>query len=458
MRIHVTRPLFAWDALEDSPSLLTVRRFLESVPDAGILNVLRQMRGRGRNDYPVHVLWGVCLLTVMLRHTSVQSCLDELHRNVELRRLIGIQHEYEIPQKWNMSRFMKTLGSEPCLTALRECFDQMIARMGDVIPELGVETVGDASHLSGRPGRAEQGAEGSALPQPSGGRKEYSDEDGNVTKVVEWFGYKFHIIVDRRHEVVLGWQISSTDTADSEVLPELVSEAQGNLPEGRIKSLAYDKAADTKDVHRVLEEAGISPVIEIRSMWQDEPERMLPGHDGTSNVVYDEAGTVYCYDKTSDPPVRHRMYYDGYEPGRGTLKYRCPARAEGWTCPYDQVCNKGLKYGKTVRVHREIDLRRFPPIPRATKKFERLYKGRTAVERVIARLKVFWGADDGNITGPERFHGYLATIMIVHAGMATLLASAPRWEGTLGQTRLGTIAKALRDKLSGKMSGNARSD
>jgi hypothetical protein len=48
-------------------------------------------------------------------------------------------------------------------------------------------------------------------------------------------------------------------------------------------------------------------------------------------------------------------------------------------------------------VPREEDLRRFPALPRATKKYERVYKGRTAVERVNARLKVFWDVDDGNV-------------------------------------------------------------
>ena len=100
-----------------------------------------------------------------------------------------------------------------------------------------------------------------------------------------------------------------------------------------------------------------------------------------------------------------------------------------------------------TRVKRDIDLRRFPPIPRATKKFERLYKGRTAVERVNARLKIFWGVDDGNITGAARFHAWVGTVMIVHAGLATLLASCPRREGTLGRMRLSPIAKALREKI-----------
>jgi hypothetical protein len=140
------------------------------------------------------------------------------------------------------------------------------------------------------------------------------------------------------------------------------------------------------------------------------------------------------------------MAYIGHEPSRGTLKYRCPAMHEGWQCPSAERCNAGKSYGKTVRVRREIDLRRFPPIPRATKQFERLYKGRTAVERVNARLKIFWGADDGNITGAARFHAYLGTVMVVHVGLALLLASTPRKDGPLGQMRLSPIARALQEK------------
>lgn len=142
------------------------------------------------------------------------------------------------------------------------------------------------------------------------------------------------------------------------------------------------------------------------------------------------------------------MAYIGYEPDREALKYRCPAQHEGWACPMSDVCNAGRAYGKTVRVPRDVDLRRFPALPRATKKFERLYKGRTAVERVNARLKVFWGADDGNISGSRRFFAQVGTVMVVHAAFATLLASAPRREGTLGKMNLSPIARALREKLA----------
>ena len=475
MHVPITKPLFAWDCLEDNPTLASIRAFLASIPGGPLLDGLRRQRGHGRDDYPVHVLWGTLLLTILLRHVSVAATLEELQRNDALCRLLGIESARHIPKAWNMSRFLDVLGQEPHLTDLRTTFDAMVRRLGVVVPDLGQRTAGDSAALNARrsrqqpaPTKAPAAAAPDAaapdaddqieydehgLPQPAGGRKEYKDDQGAVTKVVEWFGYKFHLLVDVRHEVVLAYRVTSTKTGDNEVIADLVAQAQANLPEGRIESLAYDKAADDEKVHEVLHDAGIKPVIHNRALWKGEQERLLPDHDGTSNIVYDEAGTVYCYDKVSAPPVRHRMAYIGHEPERGTLKYRCPARHEGWECPMSGICNAGKSYGKTVRVKQEIDLRRFPPIPRGTKLFERLYKGRTAVERVNGRVKIYWGADDGNITGATRFHAYVATVMVVHVGLATLLASTARRDGPLGEMALSPIAEALQEAMRAQPCG-----
>jgi hypothetical protein len=450
MRINVTQPLFAWVALEDSPSLGVVRRCLEAVSDAALLEGLRRARGRGRDDFPVSLLWGVALLTPLLRHASYDACLGEVRRNPALKRLLGIETDDQIPKHWNLSRFLDVLGHPAHLAAIRACFDGMVRRLAVVVPDLGRRTAGDATALSARRGDAKrQEAETKlGLPQPAGGRKEYKDDDGKVTKVVAWFGYKLHLLVDVRHELVLAYHITAPAVGDNEVIATLLEQARGNLPAGRIESLAYDKAADDEAVHRLLNTAGVKPLIENRSMWKSELERMLPGHTGRSNLVYDESGTVYCYDKVSDPPVRHRMSYVGHEAKRGTLKYRCPARHEGWTCPSDARCNAGLGYGVVARIKSELDLRRFPPIPRATKQFERLYNGRTAVERVNARLKLYWGADDGNVIGARRFHAMAGVVLLVHLALATTLARTGRSATkTLGGTRLSPIAKALEEQI-----------
>jgi hypothetical protein len=448
MIIHAAKPLFAWDELEDCPSLQTIKDLLATLPDGKLLDSLHTARGKGRNDYSVYTLWGVIVLRVALRHITTEAVLAELRRNAGLRRLIGIESEADVPKKWNMSRFEDVLGQEPHRTLLKEIFNVLIQRLGVAVVDLGVDTAGDATDLSARrkPEKAAKEESDEGLPQASGGRKEYKDDEGRVTKVVEWFGFKLHLVVDVKHEVVLAYEITDTKAGDGETLPVVLGQAEANLPDDRIKTLAYDKAADSEDVHQTLSDKDIKPLIQIRALWQTEPERLLPGHDGTSNVVHDEAGTIYCYDKVSEPPVRHAMSFIGHEPERETLKYRCPAKHEGWECPMSTICNAGKSYGMTVRVSREVDLRRFPALPRATKKFERMYKGRTAVERVNARLKIFWGVDDGNLRGSRRFAAQVGVVMAVHAAFATLLASAPRREGTLGKVRLNPIAEALRAK------------
>jgi hypothetical protein len=442
MRLSTQQPLFAWEALEDSPSLQTVRAFLAVVPDGRLLAALHAWRGKGRDDYPVAACWATLLLTILLRHPTLEACLGELQRNAALRQLIGITSEAGVPKKWNMSRFLDVLGQPPHWALVRETFDRMIQPLAAVVPDLGRHTAGDASGLKARAGEDPAGV----LAGPSRGHKEYTDDQGRVVRVVEWFGYKFHLLVDVKHEVILAWQITPANVGDNEMLPALLTQAETNVSAGRLPTLAYDQACDDEDTHRLLHPHRIAPLIQNRALRKEEFERPLPGKHKADNLVHDEAGTVYCYDLARDPPVRHPMSYLGHEPARGTLKYRCPACHEGWRCRSAPRCNAGRRYGRTVRIKRELDLRRFPPIPRATKQFERLYKDRTAVERVNARLKVFWGADDGNVVGPRRFHAYLSAALIVHAGLATLLARSPRRDGPLGQLRLGAIAQALQPR------------
>jgi Transposase DDE domain len=462
MQLYATDPLFAWARLEDHPELSTLRQLLEVLPDQDLLAGLEKARGKGRDDFPVRVLWGTVVFTIALRHPSFASCIAELNRNPALYRLLGISSVAGIPKDYNLSRFLDVLGQEPHLSQLRQVFDVLVQRLGRAVPDLGQHTAGDSAGLNGRPKKdpdavAEEVEQG--LPQPCGGRKEYKDEAGKVTKVVEWHGYKHHLLVDVKHEVPLAYSITDPKVGDNEQLQALLEQATANLGAGRIETLAYDKAADDEKVHELLHQQRIKPLIQNRALWQSEPERPLPGPAGRYplHVVHDEAGTVYCYDMLSNPPVRHKMAYIGYEKDRETLKYRCPARHEGWSCPSDERCNAGKKYGMVIRVDRELDLRRFPPIPRGTQQFERRYKGRTAVERVNGRTKVYWGADDGNLRGSRRFHAYLGVIMVVYVGLATLLARTARREGSMGDTRLSPIAQALREAaLAGdaQQSGN----
>ena len=104
--------------------------------------------------------------------------------------------------------------------------------MGVAVADLGSNTAGDATGLSARrkPEEAAQEEIDEGLPQASGGRKEYKDDEGKVTKVVEWFGFKLHLIVDVKHEVVLSYEITDTKAGDGETLPVVLEQAEANCP------------------------------------------------------------------------------------------------------------------------------------------------------------------------------------------------------------------------------------
>ena len=288
MILYTTDSLFAWNRLDDSPDLKTIRAFFSELPDGQLLEALQAHRGRGRNDCPIRVLWFCVVLQRLLRHPTMRLTLEELRRNQDLRRLGGMEHADEVPKPWNMSRFLARLGQEPFRTLLQEVFDRLVQRLGTAVPDLGRQCAGDATHLSARTrGKYEEG-----LAPPDGGRKEYSDEEGKVTEVLEWFGYKLQLLCDARHEVALAYRISPASEHDNQHLKPLVKQAKAALPEDRIQSLAYDKACDDNGVHRMLKKHHVRPVIQQRTMWEDSEPRLLEGV-GIGNVCYDQDGTLY---------------------------------------------------------------------------------------------------------------------------------------------------------------------
>jgi hypothetical protein len=168
--------------------------------------------------------------------------------------LVGIDSEDAVPHGWNMTRFRAVLGQPTHLALMRDVFDHMVQRLGVAVPDLGRHTAGDSTGLRGRrdPNATRRAAEvADGLPQASGGRKEYQDDDGKVTKVVEWFGYKLHLLVDVKHEVVLAFDITDTKAGDNERIEALVEQATENVPADRVETLADDKAADDGKVHEM---------------------------------------------------------------------------------------------------------------------------------------------------------------------------------------------------------------
>ena len=72
------------------------------------------------------------------------------------------------------------------------------------------------------------------------------------------------------------------------------------------------------------------------------------------------------------------------------LKYRCPQALGKGVCRSRFPCTSS-SYGYVLKLPIAHDPRRNPPVPRETKKWARLYRLRSAVERVNSRVKGLLG-------------------------------------------------------------------
>jgi len=111
------------------------------------------------------------------------------------------------------------------------------------------------------------------------------------------------------------------------------------------------------------------------------------------------------------------MVFYGFEKDRRSVKYRCPAAVYGYGCAEWGACSCSA-YGRIVRVPLAVDRRRFVPVPRSSYTWKRLYKGRTAVERVNSRLDVSFGFERHFIRGMAKMRVRVGMALVVMLAMA----------------------------------------
>jgi hypothetical protein len=416
----MTPYLFTWQEVEASSDLERLRLVLDHIGDEGLMRKLEEHRKWGRDDYPIRPVWNSVLAGIVYQHVSADSLRRELSRNGQLRDQCGFDPQKgsgAVPPPWVYTRFLRLLFKFKA--EIDGMFDRLVDALKDLLPDLGFSVAVDSKGVdsAGRPTKEKKG-DGRRDMEADWGKKTYHGrrEDGTLwEKVVTWFGYKIHLLVDTHYEMPIGYEVTKASASDTKHLLPLVEDLKEKHPQihGDIDKAAADKGYDSEEnCRRLYDEHGIKPVIDIRRMWRDKETRLLdPGC--ADNIVYDEVGTVCCLcPKTGE---QRPMAYGGFEKDRGALKYICPARAYGLTCLGRPECGHAMK---SERVSLEIDRRIFTPVARSSYAWERDYNKRTAVERVNSRLDVSFGFERHFIRGQKKMEMRVGLALCVMLAMA----------------------------------------
>jgi len=406
--------LFAWDEIATLGDLERLRLVLEHMPDEDLMQALERKRGKGRNDYPVRAMWNSLLAGIVFQHPSIESLRRELNRNAQLRDMCGF--EGEVPSAWVYTRFMKSLFAYTAM--VDSLFESLVQQIRQVLPDFGRHLAMDSKAISSfaKGKNQNEATDGRRDTDANYGRKEYRGvgKDGKPwEKLVKWFGYKLHLVVDATYELPIAFKVtkaSAADISEGHALLNQIEQKQAEILKAA-ETLAADKGYDdTKLIIKLWDDHAIKPVIDIRNCWKDgEKTKVLEGRE---NVVYDYKGTVSCV--CPQTGKQREMANGGFEKSRNTLKKLCPAKQMDLECAGQAQCQ--VRQG--LRIPLTFDRRIFTPIDRASYKWAKEYNKRTAVERVNSRLDVSFGFELHTIRGMAKMKMRCGLALCVMLAMA----------------------------------------
>ena len=418
MAIIPQQTLFVWSEIENLGDLERLRLVLEYMPDEELMQELEKERGKGRDDFPVRAMWNSVLAGIVFQHPSIESLRRELSRNGQLRYMCGL-HKGKVPDAYVYSRFFKKLFDKEEM--INKIFDYLVNELEELLPGFGKNLAIDGKAISSlSTGESKDTEEdGRRDLDANWGKKEYKGirEDGTAwSKVVSWFGYRLHLIVDTDYELPVAYELTKASTSEVKQAHKMIDELKEVHPEivDGCETLEADRGYDdTKLFEKLWDDLEIKPVIDIRNMWKgSDNTRQLLDYE---NIIYDYKGTVYCV--CMETGKEREMCVGGFEKDRkthGTLKKLCPAKHYGIECKYIDKCQ--VKQG--IRIDIDIDRRIFTPIDRASYKWERTYNKRTAVERVNGRLDESFGFEKHYIRGIKKMRVRCGIALCVMLAMA----------------------------------------
>lgn len=391
MKIISQISVFDYSEIEILGDLERCKLLIDNVPDEKIVNKLIEIRGKGRNDYPVIPVWNAILIMPLLECSTVEQLRRELSRNRDLRKLCGF-NDYDyyfgknklVPPPKAFTNMQKNLQRiEPML---KECFNELREFMYENLKDFGKEVGEDGKIFSSlakslnkngdeNDGRCDMDADFTIK------ENYYKDPKTGESKVKKktYFGYRYHLLADVNYELPIEYTVTKASKGEREQFKKHVE----MLPIDKleiIETASADKGYDSEDMITFLKKKGIKPIIDIRNHWKDEDTKQYKDTD----IVYTYDGKVSM---VNDDGEIIPLKYLGYDKTKNTLRY-------GYQ---NKVYSIDINYDKRI----------FTEVARDSKKWKKLYNKRTALERINGRMDRDFNLENHKVRGLRK-----ATVMI----------------------------------------------
>ena len=403
MKIIPQISIFDYSEIEILGDLERCKLLIENVPDEKIVRKLVEIRGKGRNDYPVIPVWNSILIMPLLECSTIEQLRRELSRNRDLRKLCGFD-DYDFyfgknklvpPPKAYTNMFKNLKKIEPML---KDCFYELRKFMYENLKDFGKDVGEDGKIFESKAKR----------PNTHGDEKDarcdmdanytikenyYKDQKTGETKIKKktYFGYRYHLLADVNYELPIEYTVTKASVSEKKELMQHIEMLKEEEIE-KIESLSADKGYDDKKIIEYIKTRGIKPVIDIRNQWKDKEETK---QYRDTNIIYTYDGKVSIVEESGEViPLK----YIGYDKIKNTLRYQHKKKVYSIDISYDS--------------------RIFTPIARDSKKWKRIYNKRTALERINGRIDRDFNLENHKVRGLKKATVIIDIMMIGMMAMA----------------------------------------
>ena len=421
MKIITQISLFDDTQNENLGDLERLQKVFDNLPDEKLIQKLKEKREKGRNEWTVEAMRNSFIASFIFDHDSIASLLRELNRNSQLRIICGFQpHIYSVltdkkdeygkriresryklaPTASAYTNFLNNL--KECEQELREMFDTLVKDMYENLNGFGEIMAVDGKAIQSYARRISKKKSGNKGERDADWcMKEYTITKPNGEKVVKtkkWFGFRLHLLSDATYELPVDYEVTKASNSELKETEKLLDNIKEKYPE-KLEKCRYflaDKGYDSTELIEWLTTEGISPVIDIRNMWQGDETKQFKD----TNIVYNYKGKVYYI---TDSGKEIELLYKGYDKSRDSQRY-------GFHPKYEDK--------RIFRIPLKTDPRIFTKVARNSKKWKRLYKKRTSIERVNGRIDRDFQFEKHTIRGLKKMKMFLTVTFIIQLTLA----------------------------------------
>jgi transposase len=405
--MHIIQsPLFDFEAFIQEKSQSRLVGILEALPAEKLLIALEQEHWTGRKGYSVRGMWAALIAGLINQCHTLADVVRLLKRDKETRLICGFSKD-DMPGEDALGRFLKKLVKHAVL--FDEFIQALVDKLRELLPGFGAKLAIDSTDiLAYAKGYREHPADTDAR---WGAKKKGNSKDKGEKKepdVYYWFGYKLHLVIDALYELPLAFILTPANEADTSYLKPLLQKARVDQEKRKPEAVITDKGYDSQENNTfIYKDCKATPIIPIR----ERKDAQLPD-------ICNAKGTPLC-------SCGLAMVYWGRD--GNYLKYRCPYVLGKSECKSRFRCTSS-PYGYVLKLSIAEDVRRHPPVPRESKKFQRLYKMRTAVERVNSRVKDLLGLNKITLRGIAKVTVRSALSLLIMLASAVSMAKEHKYD------------------------------